>query len=75
MSLGLGSDIKPTGREPTLEVNCANCGAKFVAYDYDEDNVEAVEVRSCGLVTETSSGATTSKGATIRPLAEVTSRR
>ena len=40
---GIGDDKpKPTGPERTLEVNCSNCGAKFVAYyGYDQENVEA----------------------------------
>jgi hypothetical protein len=77
MSLGLGSDAtKPTGPERTLEVNCANCGARFTAYyGYDEENVETVEVRSCGLCHGEAFKRDNFKWATIRLVAQVTARR
>ena len=75
LDLGLGSE-KQTGPERTLEVNCLNCGAKFVAYyGYDEENVEAVEVKSCGLCHGESFRRDNFKGATIRLIAQVTARR
>ena len=49
LELGIGGN-KPTGRARTLEVNCSNWGTKFVAYyGNDEENVETIEVKSCGL--------------------------
>jgi len=75
LDLGLGAD-KQTGPERTLEVNCSNCGTKFVAYDgYDEENVDTVEVRSCGLCHGSEYKRENFKGATIRLVAEVTARR
>ena len=56
-------------------MNCANCGAKFVAYyGYDED-VDSVEVNSCGLCHGEAFKGGNFKGATIRLVAEVTARR
>jgi len=77
MSLGLGSEAtKPAGPERTLEVNCLNCGAKFVAYHgYDAENVETVEVNSCGLCHGEAFKRDNVKGATIRLVAQVTARR
>jgi hypothetical protein len=77
LDLGLSSD-KKTRSEPerTLEVNCSNCGAKFIAYyGYDEENVKTVEVRSCGLCRGDAFKRGNFKGAVIRLLAEVTARR
>jgi hypothetical protein len=75
LDLGLGAE-KPTGPARTLEVNCLNCGAKFVAYyGDDEDNVETVEVRSCGLCHGEAFKHSNFKGATIQLIAQVTSRR
>jgi len=71
-----GDKRKPSGPERTLEVACSNCGAKFVAYyGYDEENVEAVEFRACGLCHSDESSETTSRGATIRLIAEVMAGR
>jgi len=57
-------------------VNCANRGARFVAYyGYDEDNVETVEVQSCRLCHGEAFRRDKFKGATIRLLAQVTARR
>jgi hypothetical protein len=77
LNLGLSGDKQaPTEPERTLEVNCANCGAKFIAYyGYDEENVETLEVRSCGLCHGDAFKRDNFKGATIRLLAEVTSRQ
>ncbi|MGO9606874.1 MAG: hypothetical protein ACLQAT_26370 [Candidatus Binataceae bacterium] len=75
LDLGLGAD-KQTGPERTLEVNCANCGAKFIAYyGYDEENVETVEVRSCALCHGDEYKRDNFKGGTIRLIAQVTARR
>jgi hypothetical protein len=51
LNLGLSGDKQAqTEPERTLEVNCANCGAKFVAYyGYDQESVVTVEVKSRGL--------------------------
>jgi hypothetical protein len=77
LDLGLSADKKaPLGPERTLEVSCLNCGAKFVAYyGDDEDNVDTVEVKSCGLCHGEEFRRGNLKGATIRLVAEVTSRR
>ena len=57
-------------------MNCSNCRAKFVAYyGYDEENVETVEVKSCGLCHGEEYKRGNFQGATIRLVAEVTSRR
>ena len=57
-------------------MNCSNCGAKFVAYyGYDEENVETVEVRSCGLCHGEAFRRYNFKGASIRLMAQVTARR
>jgi hypothetical protein len=75
LDLGLRSD-KATGPERTLEISCMNCGAKFVAYfGYDEENLETVEVRSCGLCHGEEHKRDNFKGATIRLIAQVTVRR
>ena len=76
LDLGLGAENKQSGPERTLEVNCLNCGAKFVAYyGYDEDNVETVEVKSCGLCHGEAFKRDNLKNATIRLMAQVTARR
>ncbi|MGO9451366.1 MAG: hypothetical protein ACLQDV_10045 [Candidatus Binataceae bacterium] len=75
LDLGLSAD-KQTGPARTLEVNCSNCGAKFVAYyGYDEENVDTVEVKSCGLCHGEAFKRDNLKGATIRLIAQVTARR
>ena len=76
LELGIGCDRqKPTGTERTLEMNCSNCGAKFVAYyGYDEENVDTVEVQKCGLCHGEAFRRDNFKGATIRLLAQVTAR-
>ena len=57
-------------------MSCLNCGAKFVAfYGYDEENVETVEVQSCGLCHGEEYKRDNLKDATIRLVAEVTSQR
>ena len=57
-------------------MTCSNCGAKFVAYyGYDEENVETVEVQSCGLCHGEAFKRNNFKGCTIRLVAEVTARR
>ncbi|MGO9605451.1 MAG: hypothetical protein ACLQAT_19035 [Candidatus Binataceae bacterium] len=57
-------------------MNCANCGAKFTAYyGYEEENVDTVEVRSCGLCHGDEYKRDNFKGATIRLIAQVTARR
>jgi hypothetical protein len=57
-------------------VNCSNCGAKFAAYyGYDEENVERVNVQKCGLCRGDEFKRDNFKGATIRLVVEVTSRR
>jgi hypothetical protein len=57
-------------------VNCSNCGARFVAYyGYDEEVVETVEVKSCGLCHGEAYRRGNFKGATIRLVAQVTARR
>ena len=49
-SEGKQLDLRQSGPERTLEVECSNCGAKFVAYyGFDEENTEKLEVRSSGL--------------------------
>ena len=77
LDLGLGANKQTlTGPERTLEVSCLNCGAKFVAYyGYEEQNVDMVEVNSCGLCHGDAFKRDNFKGATIRLVAEVTSRR
>jgi len=61
LDLGLTGDTQ-TRPERTLEVNCTNCGAKFVAYyRFDEENVDTVEVNSCGLCHGEDSHALTSR--------------
>ena len=75
LELGVGGD-KQSGPERTLEVNCSNCGAKFVAYyGFDEENVETVEVTSCGLCHGEAFKRDNFKNATIWLVAEVTARR
>ena len=52
LPLGLAGDKQrpPSAPERTLEVNYSYCGAKFVAYyGFDDEKVEEIEVRSCGL--------------------------
>jgi hypothetical protein len=78
LDLGLAGGGKRTPNRPErgLEVHCANCGAKFVAYyGYDEENEESIEVRSCGLCHGEEHRRGNFKNATIRLVAEVTARR
>ncbi len=77
LDLKLGDKQKrSSGPERTLEVNCTNCGAKFVAYyGYDEENVETVEVQSCGLCHGSFRKRDSFKGCKLRLLVEVTARQ
>jgi hypothetical protein len=60
---------RSTCLEHTPEIYSSNSRAKFVAYyGYDEENVETVEVRSCGLCHGESVRRDNFKGATIRLL-------
>ena len=69
------SNWRARGPERTLEVNCSNCGAKFVAYyGFDEDNVETVEVQKCGLYHGDEYKRDNFKGATIRLPAQLPAR-
>ncbi len=76
LDLKLGAEPqKRAGPERTLEVQCSNCGAKFIAYyGFDEENVETVEVKSCALCHGEALKRGNFKGATIRLVAEVTAR-
>jgi len=75
LDLRLGGD-KPTAPERGLEVHCANCGARFVAYyGQDEEVICSVHVRACGLCHGEAYRRDNFKGATIRLVAEVTARR
>jgi len=73
LDLGLRGVTGRPGPERTLEVDCSNCGARFVAYyGYDEENVE---VRSCGLCHGEEFRRDCFKSATIGLVAQVTARR
>jgi len=75
LPLSLGSD-RPTDPQRTLEVNCLNCRAQFIAYyGFDKENVETVEVQKCGLCGGDEFKRDNFKGATIWLLAQVTARR
>ena len=68
--------LRRTGETSQNQQLGLDCGARFVAYyGSDDENIETVEVRSCGLCHSDEYKRDHLKGATIQLIAQVTARR